>query len=79
MTLSSVFPEEQPTVVFLLERDLVSRMLAMDEHGGHEDLRGLGRWNVTTYVHEGSCCIAQAWACQCVSKSSSPIIRCSLL
>jgi hypothetical protein len=24
----------------------------MDEHGGHEDLRGLGRRSVTPYVHE---------------------------
>jgi hypothetical protein len=30
-------------MVLLLEGALVSRSLAMDEHGGHEDLRGLGR------------------------------------
>jgi hypothetical protein len=26
-------------------------MLAMGEHGGDEDLRGLGRWSVIPYVH----------------------------
>jgi hypothetical protein len=29
-------------VVLLLERALVSWSLAMDEHGGHENLRGSG-------------------------------------
>jgi hypothetical protein len=29
-------------MVLLLEGALVSRSLAMDKHGGHEDLRGLG-------------------------------------
>jgi hypothetical protein len=44
-------------------------MLAMDEHGGHEDLRGSGRWSVTHYVHGESYYIAQAWACECVPES----------
>jgi hypothetical protein len=38
-------------VVLLLERVLVSWSLAMDERGGHEDLRGLGRRSVIPYVH----------------------------
>jgi hypothetical protein len=38
-------------VVFLLEGALVSWSLAMDERGGHEDLRGLGRRSVIPYVH----------------------------
>jgi hypothetical protein len=38
-------------VVLLLERSLVSWSLAMDERGGHEDLRGLGRQSVIPYVH----------------------------
>jgi hypothetical protein len=35
----------------LLERALVSRMLAMDERGGHPDLRGSGRRGVIPYAH----------------------------
>jgi hypothetical protein len=38
-------------VVPLLEEALVSWSLAMDEHGGHEDLRGLGHRSVIPYVH----------------------------
>jgi hypothetical protein len=38
-------------VVLLFEGALVSWSLAMDEHGGHEDLRGLGRRSVIPYVH----------------------------
>jgi hypothetical protein len=26
--------------------------LAMEEHGGNKDLRGLDRWSVIPYVHE---------------------------
>jgi hypothetical protein len=51
VTLSPMPLQEQPTVVLLLERALVSWSLAMDERGGHEDLRGSGRRNVTRYVH----------------------------
>jgi hypothetical protein len=39
-------------VVLLLERVLVSWLLAMDEHSGHKDLRGSGRRSVIPYVHE---------------------------
>jgi hypothetical protein len=38
-------------VAFLLEGALVSWSLAMDERGGHEDLRGSGRRSVIPYVH----------------------------
>jgi hypothetical protein len=30
----------------------VSRMLAIEEHGGDEDLRGSGHRSVTPYVHK---------------------------
>jgi hypothetical protein len=46
-----VLLQEQPAVVLLLERALVSWSVAMDERGGHEDLRGSGRRNVISYVH----------------------------
>jgi hypothetical protein len=29
----------------------------MEEHGGHEDLRGSGRRSVIPYVHGKMCCI----------------------
>jgi hypothetical protein len=38
-------------VVLLLEGDLVSWSLAMDERVGHEDLRGLVRQSVIPYVY----------------------------
>jgi hypothetical protein len=38
-------------VVLLLEGALVSWSLAMDERGGHGDLRGLGHRSVIHYVH----------------------------
>ncbi len=46
MILLPVPLQEQPAVVLLLERVLVSWSLAMDERGGHEDLRGSGRRSV---------------------------------
>jgi hypothetical protein len=51
MTLPPVSLQEQPAVVLLLEGALVSWSLAMDERGGHEDLRGSGHWSVIPYVH----------------------------
>jgi hypothetical protein len=51
MTLSPVLPQEQPVVVLLWGRALASWSLAVDKRGGHEDLRGLGRWSVIPYVH----------------------------
>jgi hypothetical protein len=38
-------------VVLLLEGALVSWLLAMDERGGHENLRGSGRRIVIPYDH----------------------------
>jgi hypothetical protein len=38
-------------VVLLLERDLVSWLSAMNEHGGHENLHGLAHRSVIPYVH----------------------------
>jgi hypothetical protein len=38
-------------MVLLLEGSLVSWSLAMDERGGHEDLRGSGRRSVIPYVY----------------------------
>jgi hypothetical protein len=50
-TLPSVLLQEQPAVVLLLEGDLVSWSLAVDERGGHEDLRGSGHRSVIPYAH----------------------------
>jgi hypothetical protein len=38
-------------VVVLYWRGIKSLWLAMDEHGEHQDLRGLGHRSVTPYVH----------------------------
>jgi hypothetical protein len=38
-------------MVLLLERDLVSWSLAVDERGGHKDLRGLGHRSVIPYIY----------------------------
>jgi hypothetical protein len=50
-TLPPMPLQEQPTMVLLLEGDLVSWSLAMDERGGHEDLCGLIHRNIIPYVH----------------------------
>jgi hypothetical protein len=50
-TLPPVLLQEQPVVVLLLERDLVSWLSVIYEHGEHEDLRDLGCRNVIPYVH----------------------------
>jgi hypothetical protein len=47
-----VLLQEQAVVVLLLERVLVSWSLAINEHGGHEDLCGSGRQSIIPYVHE---------------------------
>jgi hypothetical protein len=51
MILPPVLLQEQPVVIFLLEMVLVSWSLAIDERGGHKDLRGSGRRSVIPYVH----------------------------
>jgi hypothetical protein len=43
--------QEQLVVVLLLEEALISWSLAMDEHGGHEDLSDSDRLSVIPYVH----------------------------
>jgi hypothetical protein len=43
--------QEQPAVVLLLEGALISWLLAIDEHGGHEYLRGSRRQSVIPYVY----------------------------
>jgi hypothetical protein len=52
MALPPVLLQEQPALVLLLKRVLVSWSLDMDEHGGHEDLPDLGHQSVIPYVHE---------------------------
>jgi hypothetical protein len=47
-----VLLQDQPAVILLLESDLVSWSLAIDERGGHEDLHGPGRRSIIPYVHE---------------------------
>jgi hypothetical protein len=51
MTLPPVLLHEQPVVVLLLERALISWSLAIDERGGHKNLCGSGRRSVIPYVH----------------------------
>jgi hypothetical protein len=51
MTLPSVLLQEQPAVVLLWGRALASWSLAMNECGGHQDLRGLDRRSIIPYVH----------------------------
>jgi hypothetical protein len=38
-------------VVLLLEGLRSHEELAIRGYGGHEDLRGLGRWSIIPYVH----------------------------
>jgi hypothetical protein len=38
-------------MVILLNMTLVSWSLAMNEHGGYEDLRGLSRRSALPYIH----------------------------
>jgi hypothetical protein len=49
--LPLVLLPEQPVVVLLLERALVSWSSAIDEHGEQEDLRGSGCRSVIPYIH----------------------------
>jgi hypothetical protein len=51
VTLPPVPLQEQSVVVLLLEGVLVCWSLAMDERGGHEDLRGSGHRSVIPYAH----------------------------
>jgi hypothetical protein len=49
--LPPVLLQEQPAVILLLDRVLVSWSLAMDERGGYEDLCGSDRRSVIPYVY----------------------------
>jgi hypothetical protein len=51
MTLLLERLEEQSVVIFLLYGVLISLSLAINERGGHKDLRGLDRRSVIPYVH----------------------------
>jgi hypothetical protein len=51
MTLQLVLLQEQPTVVLLLERALVSWLSAIDERSEHKDLCGSRRRSVIPYIH----------------------------
>jgi hypothetical protein len=50
MTLPLVLLQEQPVVVLLLERTLVSWSSAIDERSEHKDLCGSDRRSVIPYV-----------------------------
>jgi hypothetical protein len=52
-------------VVLLLGRDLASWSLAIDECGGHEDLRGLDHRSVIPYVHRRSELYCLSLSCLC--------------
>jgi hypothetical protein len=43
--------QEQAVVVLLWRRHLASWLLALGEHGGHDNLCGSGRLSVIPYVH----------------------------
>jgi hypothetical protein len=51
MTLPLVLLQNQSDVVLLSGRPLASWSLDLDEHSGHEDLRGLNRRSVIYYVY----------------------------
>jgi hypothetical protein len=60
-------------VVLLLGRALASWSLAMDERGGHEDLRGSGRWSVIPYVHGRTELYCSSLPCLSLSFLSTPV------
>jgi hypothetical protein len=60
-------------VVLLLDGDLVSWSLAMDEHGGYEDLRGSGRRSVIPYVHGRAELYCTSLPCLSLLFSSAPV------
>jgi hypothetical protein len=52
-------------VVLLLEGDLVSWSLAMNERGGHEDLCSVDRQSVIPYVHGRTGLYCSSLPCLC--------------
>jgi hypothetical protein len=64
-------------MVFLLERALVSWSLAIDEHGGYEDLCDSGHRSVIPYVHgrTGLYCSSMPYLCEPESFFRSPPLK----
>jgi hypothetical protein len=56
-------------VVLLLEWDLVSWSLAIDERGGHEDLHGSGCQSVIPYVYRRTGLYCSSLPCLCEPES----------
>jgi hypothetical protein len=53
---------------YLLKNTQITRALAMEKHGGHEDLRGLAHQSIIPYIHGRVCCtVVCACAVQAVS------------
>jgi hypothetical protein len=77
-TLPPVLVQEQPAVVLLLESALVSWPLAIDERSGHEDLRGLGRRSVISYVHGRTWLYCSSRSCLCEPEPSFSQPTCCL-
>jgi hypothetical protein len=50
-TLPPVLLQEQPAIIFLLKRALVSWSSSMDEHNKHQDLCGSDRRSIISYIH----------------------------
>jgi hypothetical protein len=71
-----VLLQEQPAVVLLLERVLVSWSLDMDEHGGHEDSRGSDRQSVIPYVHGRTELYCSSLLCLSLPIYPPPVKRC---
>jgi hypothetical protein len=62
-------------VVLLLDGALVSWSLAIDERGGHEDLRGSGRRSVISYVHGRMELYCSSLPCLSLPFLSAPVKR----
>jgi hypothetical protein len=62
-------------MVLLLEGALVSWSLAMDEHGGYEDLCGSGHQSVISYVHRRTELYYSSPPCLSLLFLSAPVKR----
>jgi hypothetical protein len=60
-------------VVLLLERALVSWLVAIDERIGHEYLRSLGRRSVIPYVHRRMKLYCSSLPCLGLFLTSNPL------
>jgi hypothetical protein len=63
-------------MVLLWGRALASWSLAMDESGGHQDLRGSGRWSVIPYVHGRTKLYCTSLSCLSLFFFSTPVKWC---